>query len=230
MTTQPDCPACAVLAVAIRGLLDADAAHATSPTHGNAMSLMAARLRLGEAYVEVFQSPAPPPPPVMAPEPTEKRGATLLDVMHKQRNDARRERDIARAAVVEMERDLHVHRAESMILMDVIDEIPKDVLDTIPTAKLLRAHQAMGDAEKHLFYLSAMDRKTEDRNTLLAAACALLDSAHDVPEEQLAGLRAAVRGRKVTPECPRCGARPPVYDPPYCAACLTDDHSGGAEG
>lgn len=65
-----------------------------------------------------------------------------------------------------LELDIAALRAEASILMDLVNEIPDDVLEKLDSGKMLRAYQAMSEADKHKTTQTRIDRLAEENDRL----------------------------------------------------------------
>lgn len=60
------------------------------------------------------------------------------------------------------DRDIQALRGELAILMEVVEALPEELLDEVPEAKLLRAYQAMTEADKHKHMDTVIDRQAAE--------------------------------------------------------------------
>lgn len=65
-----------------------------------------------------------------------------------------------------LELDIAALRAELAILMDCINELPDEALDTVPTHKIHKAFLAMSEADKHEHTKTQIDKVMAENDRL----------------------------------------------------------------
>lgn len=68
----------------------------------------------------------------------------------------------AEAEIAAKDRDIQALRGELAILMEVVEALPDELLEKVPEAKLLRAFQAMTEADKHKHMNTVIDRQAAE--------------------------------------------------------------------
>jgi hypothetical protein len=68
----------------------------------------------------------------------------------------------AEATIAAKDRDIQALRGELAILMEVVEALPDELLDKVPEAKLLRAFQAMTEADKRKILDTVIDRQAAE--------------------------------------------------------------------